>query len=416
IDSRNLLAFGALALMGTLALLEHWVADRRPAPAAVRAAHESVVVNGGDRGAGSLREAVFAADSAAGRARIVLRTARIALRSPLPPIVNPHGVVIEAEQQGTEIDARELDNGPVFDIDANSSSINGLVIRNAREQAILVRAGNFQLTATTIEDCDEGVYVAEGIRGVLIEDSQFANNRIGIRLASASPDIVVRHNRFAGHRDAALWIVRSEFDRRDARPMLVRENHFRDDRISVVLGNAAVAVESNEFERARDAALYLIGEGAIVRANRIRNGPTTGIVAQAAHGAAIESNELDHLSALAILVRDSRNTLVRGNRLHNNGYGIAFVLGEAGRPSVAHDNTLMSQRYDGIIVIGDSPVLRHNRVLASRSAALRVLDFLPLVGRRVTARPFLQDNVWDGNRFNEVVRGVYRQEKTEAAR
>ncbi len=35
-------------------------------------------------------------------------------------------------------------------------------------------------------------------------------------------------------------------------------------------------------------------------------------------------------SAYGIMVRGSANTLVRGNRMHNCGYGMAFVLGAAG--------------------------------------------------------------------------------------
>lgn len=413
LDRRNWLPLASLAVLGTLAMLQHWLVDRRPAPTGSRAAHEFLVISSEDKGPGSLREAIFAVDTADGRARIELRTKRIVVTSPLPPIVNPHGVVIEASKDGTEIDARGLAYGPVLDIDAGNSSLTGVAIRNAPEQGVLLRAGGFQLRSANIENCDEGLHVADGIRNVLVEENRFSNNRVGIILTSSEPGIVLRNNQFAGHRDAAVWAVRREFDKRAARMALVQNNRFQGDRNSLVLANAPVTVESNEFWKPQEAALFLIGQGAVVRKNRIRDGAGAGIIADGTQGSVIEANELDHNSGLAILVRSSRNTLVQSNRVHGNGYGIAFVLGEAVSPSIARENILLGQHYDGIVVIGDSPVLKRNQVLNSRSAGLRLLDFFPLKGAKVSTHPFLEGNVWKGNSPNDPVPGEYRVKKAK---
>jgi parallel beta-helix repeat protein len=119
-----------------------------------------------------------------------------------------------------------------------------------------------------------------------------------------------------------------------------------------------------------------------------------GIVVENARAAVIENNELDGLTAYGIMVRGSGNTLVRNNRMHNCGYGMAFVLGDAQGPSTAVENTVIQPKFNGIDVIGDSPILRRNQVLRPRALALHVEDFQPPQGAKVTSRPFLDNNTF----------------------
>ena len=120
-----------------------------------------------------------------------------------------------------------------------------------------------------------------------------------------------------------------------------------------------------------------------------------GIVAENARSAIIEGNELDGLVAYGIMVRGSENTLVRGNRMHNCGYGMAFVLGAAGGPSTAVDNTIIEPKFNGIDVVGDSPILRGNQVMRPRGLALNVQHFSPPSGRQIQSKPFLEKNQFD---------------------
>jgi len=69
-----------------------------------------------------------------------------------------------------------------------------------------------------------------------------------------------------------------------------------------------------------------------------------GIVAENAREAIIDGNELEHLTAYAIMVRGSANALVRRQPVHNCGYGMAFVLGDPRNPSTAVEKTRSSNR------------------------------------------------------------------------
>lgn len=407
--SRNQVAIGSVVLLGMLALLQQWLTNRRPLAPDMRATQEFIVTSAADRGPGSLREAIFGADVAQERARIVLRVNRIVLRSPLPPLVNPLGVVIEAADREVEIDARSLRQGMVFDVDAPDSVISGLQISNAPEQAILARKDGLHILNTKIANCDEGLHAVEGINNLVVDRSSFDNNRIGVWLTGAGSGMILRNNRFHAHKDAAIWAVKgSQLATQQAKALEIRNNYFDGDRMSLVLGNTPAVIEENEFVKSGEAALFLMGEGLVVRGNRVRDSVGIGVVANTAQGAVIEANELDHNQALALLVRSSGNALVQKNRVYDNGYGIAFVLGDPRSPSVATENTLLGQHYDGIIVIGDSPIIKHNRALNSSLAGIRILDFIPRVGSRVLANPLLQDNTFDGNKLNTPMRGEYR--------
>jgi parallel beta-helix repeat protein len=120
-----------------------------------------------------------------------------------------------------------------------------------------------------------------------------------------------------------------------------------------------------------------------------------GIVAENAVSAILDGNEIDGLAAYGIMVRGSSNTLVRQNRMHNCGYGMAFVLGAEGGPSTAVDNTVIEPMFNGIDVVGDSPILRGNQVLRPRALALNVKDFTPPSGQTVQSKPFLEKNTFD---------------------
>jgi hypothetical protein len=69
------------------------------------------------------------------------------------------------------------------------------------------------------------------------------------------------------------------------------------------------------------------------------------------------------------------------------------VLGNQRNPSSAIDNTIIEPKSTGIDVIGDSPILRGNKVMRPRALALKVIDFQPEGGgERVRSAPFLEGN------------------------
>jgi hypothetical protein len=81
--------------------------------------------------------------------------------------------------------------------------------------------------------------------------------------------------------------------------------------------------------------------------------------------------------------------------VHNSGYGLAFVLGNSRSPSTAIGNTILEPKFNGIDVIGDSPVLRNNHVVRPRALALKVVDFQPEGGETIRSQPRLEGNNFD---------------------
>jgi len=390
--TRSVLSIVVLVIVAGFALLGRWYAGHHTSSALAPSAFNVTVTSGADRGPGTLREALFVADAAPAEANVVIRVASIALQSALPPIVNPHGTTITAPPGGVQIDASALAPGsPAFDIDSEHVWLDGVSIHQCAGTAILVRASLFRLTAASIRGCDVGIEVAPNANELAVENSHFESNHIGIRFTGSSRDSQIVKNEFSANSTAGMWLVASQAQP-GADPVSVHDNQFNADGTDVVLGNVAVLLEHNDFTAVRDAAVHIIGAGAVVRNNRITTGSAAGIVAENARGAVIDGNELDHLDGYAILVRGSADTLVRGNRIHSCAYGMAFVLGDQQQPNSAVDNSLIDLKYNGIDVIGESPILRRNQVLQARALPLHVQNFSPPGGAVVVAQPLLERN------------------------
>jgi parallel beta-helix repeat protein len=392
VSRRAVLSLVVLVLLGVFVGIGVWYESRQVAPSEAGDAAVIAVTNAADRGAGSLREALFIAAAAKGRSTISIRVPKITLATVLPPIVNAQGVRLVAAEPNAEIDAGALRSGPVLDVASANVSIEGIRIRNCKAAGILLRTGHFRLESTTIQACDVGVDVAENATEVLLERNRFAGNRVGVRFAGSNKNTSVLKNEFAAHRDAGIWAVRGAADsRRD--PISIRENRFTSERIGVLTANVAVSLERNELLNARQAAIQTMGTGAVVRGNRISGGAAMGIVAENSRGAVIEDNEIDGMTAYGIMLKNSADAVLQSNRVHNSGYGLAFVLGTS--PSTAIDNTIIAPKSNGIDVIGDSPVLRNNNVVRPRGLALKVIDFRTPDGRTVRSQPFLEGNNFD---------------------
>ena len=391
--SRYALAIGVVVLLAVVVVAGRWYDSRRALPGQSSNALTVNVTSGADRGPGTLREALFLVAAAEGKATISIQTKSIALQTALPPLVSAHGLRIVAQQAGAEIDGQALKGASVLDVSGANTSIEGLAIRHCSGAGILLRAVHFNLQSTTIEACDVGVEVAENASDVLLERNRFVNNRIGVRFAASSANTSVLKNEFSGSKDAGLWAVRSAAEERGV-AINVRDNRFNDDRSGMVVGNVTLLAEGNEINNAHEVAVHVVGAGSEVRGNRISGGASMGVIAENAHAAIIDNNEMDGLTAYGIMVRGSSNTLVRSNRLHNCGYGMAFVLNDPASPSTAVDNTVIEPKFNGIDVIGDSPILRRNHVLRPHALPLKVQDFTQPGGRRVVAKPFLDNNAF----------------------
>lgn len=389
---RAAIAIVVFVAVVAIAGLGRWYALQRAQPEHASAKAVLVhVTSADDRGPGSLREALFIVAAATTPTTISIDVPQIRIETALPALVNGRGVQLVGQAAGVLIDAQALGSGPVLDVAGPNTSIEGITITRCPAAAILVRAVHFHLTRSTTDSCDVGVEVAENASDTLLERNRFVSDRIGIRFAASGRNTAVASNEFSGNKDASVWAVRSAPDSHDE-PINIHDNKFTGDRIGVVAGNVPVLVQRNDFINAREADVHLVGAGGVVRGNHVSGGSAMGIVAENASGAVIDDNELEGLAAYGIMVRGSANTLVRANRLHNCGYGLAFVLGDARKASTAVENTIIEPKYNGIDVIGDSPILRHNQVLRPHAYALHVEDFQPPNGPKVRSQPFLDNN------------------------
>lgn len=392
ISSRSMAAVGIFVLLGLVAAVARWRETQTPRPA--HPAEKALLVhvtNAGDRGPGTLREALFVVATAAGQSSISIEVPRISLETALPAFVNGHGVKLLGRTSGVQIDAQALRSGPVFDISGPNTSIDGITIRNCHDAGILVRSVRFRLSASTIVSCDVGVEVADNASDTLLERNHLLKDRLGVRFGAAGHNSVVANNEFTEDEDAGLWAVRGTPNSHDD-VISIHDNKFTADGIGIVAGNIAVLVERNDFIAAHQADVHVVGAGAVIRGNRMNGGASMGIVTENARGAVIEGNELEGVAAYGVMIRGSSNTVVKANRLHNCGYGLAFVLGDAHGVSTAVGNTIIEPKFNGIDVIGDSPVLRHNEVLRAHAYALHIEDFQPPNGQKVLSQPFLDAN------------------------
>lgn len=392
-QGRLVLALGLLVLLAGMVAGGRWYdlqRARRPAPSTQKSVTVHVT-NPGDRGPGTLREAIFLIAGATGPTTISIEVPTVKIETALPAFVNAHEVKVTAQEGGARIDAQALNEGPVLDIAGSNISMEGITIQNCPTIAILVRAMHFRLANSIIQSCDVAVEVAENASDTLLEHDKFVKDRVGVRFAASGRNSVVAGSEFIEDKDAGLWAVRGAPDSRDE-VIEIRDNKFVENGNAIVAGNIPVTVERNGFINSHEAAIHVLGAGATLRNNRIDGGASMGIVGENARGAVVEDNELEGLTAYGIMLRGSSDMLVRGNRLHNCGYGLAFVLGDPHAVSTAVDNTIIEPKFNGIDVIGDSPNLRRNQVLRAHAYSLHVEDFQAPGSPKVTSQPFLDNN------------------------
>jgi hypothetical protein len=409
--------YGGLAAFIAAPLLIALTASRseslRPRPPELRADASLEVISSRDTGGGTLREAITAAARHGGRVRIIVRPKRITLLSPLPPLVNAGGVVLDASESRCELDASSLGDIAALQITSPNSAVSGLRVRNAREAAIVVRAPRATIRNVFVGDSADGV-VLSGAPDSVIEQSAFERNSNGVRIEGTSPRAIVRGCTFRNHDGAGIWAVSSA--RNDAPVVRIENNAFRDDRIAIVVVNLGAVIARNDIRRAVENGIYLMQSRSAVRSNRILGGAAGGILADRADNVRLEQNEVDHNASVGVMVRSSRNAAVQRNVIYANAYGIASIFGDRGAPNVIAENLVMNHRVDGVFIVGSSPLLRANRLLQNRGAAARVLDFVPWIGPRIVSDPRFDGNTLTGNALNAAVRGEYRPKRERESR
>jgi hypothetical protein len=403
-DGRLDVRWTVVGFVGASTLALPMLASLRLDPYHRRAPRHFAVTSDADSGPGSLREGILAANRADGPAHIRLPPRRLTLKTSLPPIVNPHGVAI-AGAPGSEIDGAALSAEPMLDLLAPGSRLQGLTVRNASGDGIRVHSPRVHLDTVGFVACGTGLRVLSGAHGVAVARSRFERNRVGLSIEGGAMQASVRSSEFRGHEQAAIWAV-------SAKPatqtdLSVRHCRFDHDNIGVVAWNVRAHLEDNDLWSARDAAIFISGRENVVQGNRVRGGQRYGICVVAADASTVSGNETDGNRAVGLLVRDTLNTVVRDNRVYGNGYGIVLLFGDARRPTTVLNNAVWNQAYDGLYVIGGSPVLTANELRVNRGAGVRIDDFVDRHGRERRSDPLLRDNALDRNGSDQPARGRY---------
>jgi parallel beta-helix repeat protein len=345
-----------------------------------------------------------AANRAPGRTRIVLPALVVKIETPLPPLVNPAGIVVQG-QGGSAIDAAGLSGGPALDLIAPGSSLRGFHVLRAAGQGILVRSPSVRVEDLTLQACGTGLHVLGPARDLRVTGSTFEANAVGVTLEDGVEAVRIVDNVFRAHRRAGLWAVSS---RDSGRPeLVVLRNRFEGDAISIVAMNVGARIEDNHISGFGEAGVFVSGRENALRNNRIRSGHTYGICAVSSEATLIEGNEADHNQAVGILLKNAFSTVVKANRVYANGFGIVVVFGDPLRPSRVAENLVWQQSFDGMYVIGGSPVVTGNHVRASGRAGIRIDDFESVRGAVRLANPLLTDNVLERNLFDDPKRGRY---------
>lgn len=398
----------ALLLTGGIAVIASQFSGFRLDPPEMRAANVIRVTSGEDEGPGSLREAILAADRAEGRARVILGVREVVLKTPLPPLINRDGVIIDGADQACEIDATNLPDGPVLDLSSPNSLVSGLRIRGAAGPALLIRASGNRLMRVTVQESEIGVFLAEGGDDLVVQDSQFDSNVTGVHISRGALRVIVRDSFFGKHSNAAIWAVAPAMEVDPSLAQIeIGGNTFEDNATGVVMINMPGRIERNHFTRSQKDAVYIAGAGIQLRSNRIRSGRGNGIHADSIEGALIEDNEVDHNCLNGVVVREGRNTVVQFNRVYDNAFGVVVLLGSNVSPIVVADNLVMQQQQDGLSVIGGYAIIRSNRILQNAGAGLRISDFVSESGETEVAGPLLYSNIVSGNGSDEPVRGQF---------
>lgn len=392
LSRRSTVSIVVFVLLAVFVGLGYWYEAHKVTPGQTANTTTIDVTSGDDRGPGSLREALFKATAAPTEVTIALKVPKVTLATALPPFVNARGIRMVGAENRTEIDASALPGGPVLDVSGVNVTIESVRIPKCKDTGIVLRADRFKLQTSSIENCDVGIDVAEDADQMMLERNGFARNRVGVRFAASNRNAIVVKNEFSEHKDAGIWAVRSEPDNRGG-AISIRDNRFRNERIGILTSDVSIVMERNELLDSAEAAMQLMGTGAVARGNRFSRGAAMGIVAENARAVVIEDNEFDGFDAYAVMLKSSADTVVRKNRIHNSGYGLAFVLGNQRSPSSAIDNTIIEPKFNGIDVIGDSPILRGNQVMRPRALALKIVDYQPEGGgERIRSAPFLEGN------------------------
>jgi hypothetical protein len=363
-----------------------------------------VVNSGADAGPGTLRDAILAADRLSESAHILIEAKHIVIDSPLPALINPHGIVLEAGSNAGVIDAGHVAKGAALQVNAPASVVRGISIVNAHDLGIFDNAPGLEISGVTITASKTGIALGAGAKGGNIRTCVFERNETGISADGAVRDIAIISSIFRNNSRAGFWFVGAA--EHDETPLVrITDGMFERNTNGVVLANRPTLIQKTRFMGNLQSAILILGGSARIEDSEIRNSGGTAISVTDGHVAMLHNTVSDN-PMTAIMVHDSQVSIER-NTLTGNGSGIVAILSHDNSSALIKDNIVSKSSADAITIIGGSPSVQHNQLTENHSAGVRVLDLVYAKGG-VKATPHLDANVLKGNGVDLPPTGTYK--------
>ncbi len=369
---------------------------------------EIIVSSESDRGPGSLRAAMFLSMKAEHTVTIILQVERIDLEYPLPPIAVSRGLNIVGAMPNPSAlryrgPAREgftlihiaSDDVHINNIEIDATGIAGILINGARPVLNSISVSNATVAVRTINP-DQ----------LDIRNSHFTGNNDGVRIEGSSGSARIVGNSFKNNSDYGLWLVFNGPGGTSRHKIAIHDNRFSGGRIPVVAFNSFVDLNNNRLSGFSNIGLALADSRAIVVNNRIIDSHGIGLHVSNLKDSLIGNNEIARNKLVGIVILDASGLQVSGNNLYSNGYGLVAV-GRRPISATVRNNTLVDNAIDGLISIGDTPLIYGNHSLRNRQAGMRILDLELPDDPPIEATQRYADNVFRGNGDDNILFGSY---------
>lgn len=394
-----------LIVMGTLAgignMLQSGIGPDDGFPA------ELDVTSRSDRGPGSLRAALFAAMKSPHPVTIRVLVDSIDIEVPLPPVA-ANGLTLIGDADAPVLLRRasttSSDSGLLL-IAADDVVVSHIALDAAGGHAVRVQGDRARLDRVSISNASVAI---EGIdpNELTIRASRFVNNDIAVRLGGNRATATIAGNEVRNSRQAGIWMALATENSDSDSDIRIQDNRFSGGLNAIVAVNVRADVRGNRIEDFSQSGITIQDARASVIANQVLDGKGVGIHLSRLRNSVVVDNEIARNEQIGILIVDANGLQVDRNHVYQNGYGIATVGLQPIDASV-RQNTLASQAIDGLIAIGESPLIDGNHSIENGKAGIRIMNLIRPGLPTITAQPRLANNTVTGNGDDDVQFGNY---------
>lgn len=394
-----------LIVMGTLAgignMLQSGMGPDDGFPA------EYAVTSRSDRGPGSLRAALFAAMKSPHPVTIRVVVDVIEIEVPLPPVA-ANGLTLIGDADRPVLLRRAATNSSesgLLLIAADDVVIRHIAVDAAGGRAVIVQGDRTRFDAVSMTNASIAI---EGIdpHELTIRASNFTNNDIAVRLGGSYATATIAGNEIRNSRQAGIWMALASENPDADSHIRIRDNRFSGGLNAIVAVNVRADVRGNRIGNFSQAGISIQDARASIVANRVLDGKGVGIHVSRLRNSEVVDNEIARNEQIGILIVDANGLQVDRNQVYQNGYGIATVGLQPIDASV-RQNTLASQAIDGLITIGESPLIDGNHSIENGKAGIRIMNLIRPGLPTITARPRLANNTVTGNGHDDIQFGNY---------